>query len=521
MKNKLFMTADEAMTMVEDNHCVVTGGFVSSCCPEALTTALENRFILSGQPKDLMLVFAAGQGKRNGKGNDHFAHEGMVRKVIGGHWDRGPELGKMAIDNKFEAYNLPQGVISHLFRDIAAGKIGTITHVGLNTFVDPRVDGAKLNTITEDDIVHLVDIHGHERLFYKAFPIDICLLRGTYADESGNVTLEKEIGPLDSTAMAQACKNSGGKVIVQVEKVVSSGSLDPKLVKLPKIFVDAIVVGNEESSQQCLDCDYDPSLTGELRVPVKAKAASPLNAKKVIARRAAMELSENAVVNLGVGVPEIISSVAAEEGVGHAMTLTVEAGAIGGMPKPGAQFGAASNPDSILDQNVIFDFYDGGGLDVAFLGMAQTDAKGNINVSKFGTRLSGCGGFINITQNAKKVVFCGTFTAGGLTTVIQDGELHILQEGRNNKFVEAVEQITFSGDYARKVKQPVLYVTERAVFELKDDGLHITEIAPGVDLQKDIIDLMGFSPIVPEKIKLMDAALFNESTMNLKKIIKK
>jgi len=514
------MTPDEAMALVQDKDCVVTGGFVSSGCPEALTSALENRFILSGAPKDLTLVFAAGQGKRNGKGNDHFAHEGMVRKVIGGHWDRGPELGKMAIENKIQAYNFPQGVISHLFRDIAAGKIGTITHVGLNTFVDPRVDGAKLNNDTTEDLVHLVDIHGHERLFYKAFPIDICLLRGTYADESGNVTLEKEIGPLDATAMAQACKNSGGKVFVQVEKVVSHGSLDPKLVKLPKIFIDAIVVGDEETSQQCLDCDYDPSLTGELRVPLQAKAASPLNAKKVIARRAAMELKENSVVNLGVGVPEIISSVAAEEGVSNFMTLTVEAGAIGGIPKPGAQFGAASNPDSILDQNVIFDFYDGGGLDIAFLGMAQTDKTGNINVSKFGPRLSGCGGFINITQNAKKVCFCGTFTAGGLTTVIQDSALHILQEGRNKKFINTVEQITFSGDYARKVKQPVLYITERAVFELRDDALYLIEIAPGIDMQKDVLDIMDFEPKIASDLKVMEASLFQEASMNLKKHLK-
>jgi propionate CoA-transferase len=520
MKNKLFMTADEAVSMIQDNDCVVTGGFVSSCCPEALTTALENRFLMEGAPRDLMLVFAAGQGKRNGKGNDHFAHEGMVRKVIGGHWDRGPSLGKMALDNKIQAYNLPQGVISHLFRDIAAGKIGTLTHVGLNTFVDPRVDGAKLNNTTDEDIVHLVDIHGHERLFYKSFPIDVCLLRGTYADEHGNVTLEKEIGPLDTTAMAQAAKNSGGKVFVQVEKVVSAGSLDPKLVKLPKIFVDAIVLGDEETSMQCLDCEYDPSLTGELRVPLQKKAASPLNAKKVIARRAAMELCENAVVNLGVGVPEMISSVAAEEGVGNSMTLTVEAGAIGGMPKPGAQFGAASNPDSILDQNVIFDFYDGGGLDVAFLGMAQTDEGGNINVSKFNGRLAGCGGFINITQNAKKVCFCGTFTAGGLQTVIQDGKLHILQEGRNQKFIDTVEQITFSGEYAQNTKQPVLYITERAVFELRADGLYLIEVAPGIDIEKDVVAHMGFTPKMADEVKIMDACLFEEGTMNLKKHLK-
>lgn len=517
MKNKPVLTAREAMDMVRDGQSVATGGFVSSCCPEALTTALEERFIETGSPKNLTLVFAAGQGKRDGRGNDHFAHEGMVKKAIGGHWDRGPRLGAMAIENKIEAYNLPQGVISHLFRDIAAKKIGTITHVGLNTFVDPRNGGGKLNTITEEDIVKLVNIDGEERLLYKAFPIDICLIRGTYADESGNVTVEKEIGSLDSTAMAQACKNSGGKVIVQVERIVKNGCLDPKLVKIPRIYVDALVVGDKETSMQSLGCEYDPSLTGELKIPLNALKPAPLNAKKVIARRAAMELKEDAVVNLGVGVPELVSSVAAEEGIGDYMTLTVEAGAIGGMPMPGAQFGAASNVESILDQNVLFDFYDGGGLDIAYLGMAQVDGTGNINVSKFGTRLAGCGGFINITQNAKKVVFCGTFTAGGLETEIKDGKILILQEGRKNKFINEVEQITFSGLYANKVGQPVMYITERAVFELRQDGIYLTEVAPGIDMQTQILDKMEFKPKIEGTPKLMDAKLFCDGLMGLNK----
>ncbi|SKC36299.1 acyl CoA:acetate/3-ketoacid CoA transferase [Maledivibacter halophilus] len=517
MNNKRVLTAKEAVDLIENGQTVVTGGFVSSCCPEALTSALEERFINTGLPKDLTLVFAAGQGKRDGRGNDHFAHEKMVKKVIGGHWDRGPKLGAMAIENKIEAYNFPQGVISHLFRDIAAKKIGTITHVGLNTFVDPRNGGGKLNSKTKEDLVKLIEIEGQERLLYKSFPIDICLIRGTYADESGNVTVEKEIGSLDSTAMAQACKNSGGKVIVQVEKIVKNGSLDPKLVKIPRIYVDALVIGDKESSLQCLGCEYDPSLTGELRVPLDGLNPAPLNARKVIARRAAMELKKDAVVNLGVGVPELISSVAAEEGIEDYMTLTVEAGAIGGMPMPGAQFGASSNVESILDQNVLFDFYDGGGLDIAYLGMAQIDEIGNINVSKFGTRLAGCGGFINITQNAKKVVFCGTFTAGGLKTEIKDGKLHIIKEGKMKKFIKNIEQITFSGIYANKVKQPVMYITERAVFELREEGLYLTEIAPGIDIQTQILDKMEFKPKIEKEPKLMDERLFSKDIMGLAK----
>lgn len=520
MKSKPVLTASQAIDLIGDNQCVVTGGFVSSCCPEALTTALEEKFISTGSPRNLTVVYAAGQGKRNGKGNDHFAHEGMVKRAIGGHWDRGPKLGTMAIENKIEAYNLPQGVISHLFRDIAAKKVGTITHVGLNTFVDPRNGGGKLNSITKEDIVQLVNINGEERLLYKAFPIDICLLRGTYADESGNVTMEKEIGTLDSTAMAQACKNSGGKVIVQVEKIVQNGSLDPKLVKIPRIYIDILVVGDKESSLQSLGCEYNPALTGEIKVPLSAMEPAPLNERKVIARRAAMELMEDAVVNLGVGVPELISSVAAEEGVGDYMTLTVEAGAIGGIPMPGAQFGASMNPECILDQNDIFDFYDGGGLDLAFLGLAQIDEKGNINVSKFGPRLAGCGGFINITQNAKKVVFCGTFTASGLKTEIKNGKLIIKEEGKKLKFIKNVEQITFSGDYARKAGQPVMYITERAVFELKEDGVYLTEVAPGIDMQTQIIDKMEFKPKMEGNPKIMDERLFQDEVIGLAKGIK-
>ena len=305
----------------------------------------------------------------------------------------------------------------------------------MNTFVDPRNGGGKLNSKTTENLVELVEILGQEKLLYKAFLIDICLLRGTYADEAGNVTLEKEIAPLDATAMAQACKNSGGKVIVQVEKIVQNGSLDPKLVKIPRIYVDAIVVGDVESNQQSLGFDYNPALTGDIRVPVSGMDIPPLSVKKVIGRRASMELTEDAVVNLGIGVPEYVASVAAEEGIGDYMTLTVEAGPIGGVPSGGAQFGASTNPECILEQNVQFDFYDGGGIDLAFLGLAQADAVGNINISKFGTRIAGCGGFINITQNCKRVFFCGTFTTGGLKTEIKDGKLIITQEGSEKKFM--------------------------------------------------------------------------------------
>lgn len=513
MKKVRVITAEEAALMVKDGDTVSTGGFVSCACPEALTKALENRFVETGHPRDLTLFFAAGQGHRDGTGGDHYGHEGMVKRVIGGHWDRAPKLGDLALSNKIEAYNLPQGVISHMYRDIAAHNIGTITHVGLYTFADPRNGGGKLNDVTKEDLVKVVEIEGQERLLYKAFPINVVFLRASYADEYGNCTVHREIGPIDVTAMAQACKNSGGRVIVQVEKIVQGGSLDPKLVAIPGIYVDSIVVGSIEDNEQCLGMPYDGSLTGEFRIPVDAIPPIPLDAKKIIARRAAMELVPHAVTNLGIGMPEGVAAVAAEEGL-EGMVLTTEAGTIGGIPAGGGDFGVTTNPDCVLDEPYQFDFYDGGGLDVAFLGLAQMDAQGNVNVSKFGPKIAGCGGFINITQNAKKVVYCGTFTAGGLKVGVEDGRLLIHQEGKVKKLIPAVEQITFSGQYAVEKGQPVLYITERAVFELTWEGVVLKEIAPGVDLRRDILEQMDFEPIV-NYVELMDERIFRDAPMGL------
>ena len=510
------ITAQEAASMVSDNMMVTASGFVASDMPEALTKALEARFLETGSPKNLTLFYAA--GNRDGSGADHFAHEGMTKRVIGGHWNMVPNLGKLVLENKIEGYNLPQGTLSQLYRDIAGHRIGTITHVGLNTFAHPRIEGGKLNSISTDDLVEVVNILGEEKLLYKAFPIDIGFIRGTYADENGNITMEHEVASLEATSIAQAVKNSGGKVIVQVEKVVENGCLDPKLVKVPGIYVDAVVVCEDpKDHEQCVGCEYDGSMTGDFRVPLSSLQYPKLSAKKVIGRRAAMELKENSVVNLGIGIPEYISMVANEEGIGDYMTLTVEAGPIGGVPQGGPKFGGSVNAEAILDQPYQFDFYDGGGVDYAFLGLAQADQDGNINVSKFGPRIAGCGGFVNITQNAKRVFFCGTFTAGGLAVEFENGSLKIVKEGREKKFIDHVEQITFSGAYANKTGQPVLYITERAVFELRADGVYLTEVAPGIDIQTQIIDLMGFVPRMDGQPKLMDARIFKDELMGLGK----
>lgn len=511
------ISAREAASYVQDNMTVVPAGFVGNNLPETLNRALQTRYLETGSPKNLTLFYVAGQGNRAGAGADHYAHEGLVKRVIGGHWNMAPKLGQLAMENKIEAYNLPQGTLAQLVRDIAGGRPGTITHVGLNTFVDPRIEGGKLNKATTEDILEVVNILGEEKLIYKSLPLNVAFLRGTYADENGNVTMEEEGVTLESTSIAQAVKNSGGKVFVQVKGVVASGSLDPKLVKIPGIYVDAVVLAEEENDQvQSIGCKHDGSICGEYRKLMSSIEFPPLCPKKVIGRRAAMELAPNTVVNLGIGIPEYISMVAGEEGIGDWMSLTVEAGPVGGVPQGGTMFGVSINPDAILDQPYQFDFYDGGGIDLAFLGLAQADKEGNINVSKFGTRVAGCGGFINITQNAKKVFFCGTFTAGNLKVDIGGGELKILQEGSSSKFIDAVEQITFSGQYANKVGQPVMYITERAVFELRKDGVYITEVAPGIDIQTQIIDLMGFTPKISENLKTMDARIFRDELMGLR-----
>ena len=509
------ITAAEAAAQVPDGAVINTEGFVQAGLSETLNRALEQRFLETGHPKDLTIFTVAGQGAGAGTGSDHFAHEGMVKRLIAGHYNLAPTLRTMAIEGKIEAYNLPQGTMAQMIRDAAGKRVGTITHVGLNTYVDPRIEGAKVNSATTEDIVKLIEIEGEEKLLFKSQPLDVTFIRGTYADESGNISLEKECCTLDATSLAQCAKNNGGKVFVQVEKVVANGSLDPRTVKIPGIYVDAVIIAEGDDNAQIYKQDYDGSMTGDFRVPLGSLEAPKLDAKKIIARRAAMELQKGAVVNLGIGVPEFVSAVANEEGIGDWMTLTVEAGPVGGVPQGGSRFAGSVNVDCILDQPYQFDFYDGGGIDQAFLGLAQVDEKGNLNVSKFGGSIAGSGGFINISQNAKKVYYLGTFTTGGLKIATGDGKLEITQEGKSKKFVKEVEQITFSGTYAAKIGQPVIYITERAVFELRPDGVYLTEIAPGIDLQTQVLDLMDFAPKMDGEPKLMDARLFTDELMGL------
>jgi len=403
-----------------------------------------------------------------------------------------------------------------LFRDVAANKPGLLTTVGIGTFVDPRLGGGKVNARTVEDIVEVVTLHGQEYLFYRTHPINVAMLRGTTADTDGNITMEREALFLDSLAIATAAHNNGGIVIVQVEHVADRGALNPKLVKIPGVLVDCVVVAEPEQHWQTFAERYSPAFSGEIRVPMQAIPPMEMSERKIIARRAAFELKPNSVVNLGVGMPEGIASVANEEKILDYLTLTTEPGVIGGLPAGGLNFGAASNTQAIIEMPAQFDFYDGGGLDVAFLGMAQTDREGNVNVSQFGPKLAGAGGFINISQNAKELVFVGTFTAGKLQIQITDGRLRIATEGKARKFVEAVDQRTFNGLYATQRGQPVLYITERCVFRLSAAGLELTEIAPGMDLDKDILAQMAFRPLISSSLQEMDARIFQPRSMNLK-----
>jgi len=507
-----FLSAPDAVALIRPGDTVAIGGSGGGLVePDLLLRTLGETYRETGRPADLTLVHTTGIGDREGGGMDHLAQPGLARRIIAGNWGMAPRMSEMVIENQFEAYNFPQGVMSQLFREIAGGRPGLLTHVGLGTFCDPRLEGGKLNDVTTEDLVEVVELAGREWLFYPSIDVDVCLIRGTTADENGNISLEQEGARLEMLSIAQATRNSGGMVIAQVKQVAEGGSLDPRSVVVPGICVDVVVVHKEQ--RQLVTHDFNPAFSGEIKGALSHLEAVPFDQRKVVARRALAEIRDGDVVNLGVGIADGVASVAAEEGWSDRFTLTIEQGLVGGVPARGVIFGVATNPVAVLDQPYQFDFYDGGGLDITFLGFAQIDVAGNVNVSKFNKRVVGTGGFVNISQNARTVVFCGTFSAGGLRAVPGDGVLRLETEGRHRKFVDRVEQVTFSAEQARVRGQRVLYVTERAVFELGESGLRLVEVAPGIDVRRDVIDRIPSGIEVAEDLAEMDVAIFTDAPL--------
>ena len=508
------VSADTAATMVDSGDTLVIGGSGGGhAVPEALIAAIERRFLAEGVPRGITSLHPVGLGDRGDQGVSRFAHDGMLKRIVCGTLVDSPRVEALALQDKVEAYTLPQGVISQLMREMASGRPGLITHVGLHTFVDPRHGGGRQSASAKEDLVELVEIGGREWLHYKPFKIDVALLRGTTADEDGNVTMEQEAIFGEMLSMAQAARAAGGVVIVQVKRMARRGTLPAKQVKIPGMLVDLVVVDAEQ--RQTYHSDYNATYAGELKVPLSHIAPLPFDPRKVIARRAAMELVPGAVCNLGSGISTGIATVGAEEGVLDQVVLTNEQGLIGGAPASGNEVGASRNYWAMVDQPYQFDFYDGGGLDIAFLSFAEVDRDCNVNVSRFGSRIIGPGGFIHISQGAKKMVFSGTFTAGGLQLEWPDGRFTVKQEGRDAKFVERVQQLSYSGAYAKERGQEVLYVTERAVFAAVEGVLTLVEIAPGADLERDVLAHMAFRPAVSPDLKSMDPRLFRPEPMQL------
>jgi propionate CoA-transferase len=508
-------SAQDAVEIIQSGDVVASNGYAGCGTPEQLLLALGERYARTGSPQDLTLMYGGGQGDSGDRGLNRLGQPGLLRRVIGGHYGLMPAIEQLAVNNEIEAYNFPEGVIIQLYRDIAGRRPGTFSRVGLGTFVDPRIEGGRMNERTTDELVRLTEIDGEEFLFFRTFPINIAFIRGTTADPDGNITMEREALVLENLAMALAAKNSGGYVICQVERVAERNSLMSRDVRVPGGLVDCVVIAEPENHMQTYGTHYNPGISGEVRVPLDRVESIPLDPRKIIARRAALELRPDDIVNLGVGMPDAIGVVANEERIHDLITLTVDPGVIGGVPLGGLDFGAAVNAHAVIDHASQFDFIDGGGLDACFLGMAECDGAGNVNASKFGNRISGCGGFINLSQNSKRVYFVGTFTSGGFKAEVRGGQLRIQEEGRFNKFLPEVGQITFSARIAAEGTQLVRYLTERCVFELTPDGLELIEVAPGIDVQGQVLDLLPFNPIVRD-VQPMDPAIFLDAPIGIR-----
>lgn len=517
-KKKPIISKLEAAQLVKDGDLVATATFGLGGLPEYLLLGLKERYDEEQHPKNIDFMWSCGIGNNSpGRGADLLLAEGLVRRIIAGHVGSSPGMVQAVVDNKLEAYLLPQGVFTQLYRSIAGGK-PFLTKVGLKTFVDPRLEGAKSTPRTTEDLIELVELGGEEWLKYPDFDIDVAFIRGTYADENGNMNVQDETCKLEQLELAMATKKKGGVVIAQVKNVVENGQLHPKEVLVPGGLIDYLVISEPMYHYQTMGTDFNPEYSGDIRVPLGSEKPLPLTTRKIIGRRAAMELTPDSLINLGIGTPDVVASVAAEEGVSDDYIVTLEMGLWGGKPNSGLDFGGARNAEASIPMANQFDFYDGNGLDLAVLGIGEIDEQGNNNVTKFGPKVPGPGGFINISQNTNHLVFVGTFTIGGKAH-IEDGKLVIDDQGKGPKFIKQVEQVSFSGQYAAENGQNIIYVTERAVFDLHEGKVRLIEYAPGIDVQTDILDLMEFEPEISPDLKQMNPDIFHETWGGLAEIM--
>lgn len=518
-----FIDATQAAALIPDHSTVGIDGFIGFCLADDILGEIEQRFIRESHPNHLSVVNVAGLGgDGKNRGINHFAHPGLMRRFLCSNLSLAPKIYPLIMDNAFPTFMIPQGILADMMRSIAAGKPGVISKVGLQTFVDPRLDGGRVNDAAkmagEDHVVELLEHNGETYLFYPSFPIDVAIIKGSCADEDGNISIEKEAIHIDQLEMAAAARNSGGIVMVQVDEIVPRGSIHPQKVTVPGCFVDYVIKGAPGNTGQHFigDGKAVPSWCGDERVPFDKIEPMEFGLHKIICRRGSQEIHHGDFINLGIGIPMGVSEILNEEGCIDQVTLSIESGVTGGVPAPGLATGAAYNPVAILKQPDIFDIYDGGGIDFTGVGAAEIDRHGNVNVSKFAGKVTGPGGFINITQGAKTLCFMGTFTAGGAEIRIEDGALHIVREGKYIKFKNEVEHVTFSGHYAKEREdQKVFYITERAVFALRPEGMTLLEIAPGVDLEQDILNQMEFRPIIASDLKEMDPRLFHPEPLGL------
>lgn len=521
MRKPSFITAKEAADWIRDGSTVCTVAMTLISSSESILKAIESKFLETGHPNSLTYLHSCGQSNREG-GMQHFAHEKLLKRIVGGHWGLSPRLMEMIAGNKVEAYNMPQGQMANLFHSMALREPGKISKIGLGTYMDPRIEGGKMNAKTKalEDLIDIVELDGEEYIRYKHIPIDTLIIRGTYADEVGNISTEHEAMLLEILPAVMATKRFGGKVICQVKQVLKKGSIDPKHVTVPGVMVDAVVVCENplEDHKQTSSWYYDPSYSGQAVAQESADLdAVPFSIRKVIGRRAVMTLEPDVVINVGTGIPnDVIGGIIAEENISDDILITVESGIYGGIPAGGLDFGISKNALALIPHDRQFEYYTGAGIDYTFMGAGEMDSLGNVNATKMGDKAPGAGGFIDITSTAKNVVFCSTFTGGGLDVSFDGNGAVIRKEGKFKKLVSKVQQISYNGKLAVERGQQMYFVTERAVFRLVKDGPLLIEIAKGLDLQRDILDQMEFKPMIAADLAETPVLLYHDGPFGLK-----